>query len=394
MINKDFFSALEDLEKEKNIKKEEFIEILETALTSAYKKNFGQAKSAFVKLIPEKHTIKVFAYKKVVDEVEDPDKEIVLAEAKELSAKYKVGDIITEEVTPKAFGRIAAQTAKHIIMQKIHEVEKGNLLQEINGKENEIVTGVVRRIDGKNVFLEIGGTTIDAVLNEYEQVPGEPIKLNQKMKVFVKQIKDGQFGPQIVVSRKNVGYIRRLFELEVPEIETGEVEIKNIARDAGNRTKIAVYSENKNIDPVGACIGNKGMRINSIMSELNGEKIDIIEYSEDPFEYIASALSPAEVISVEINSDENVANVIVPEDKLSLAIGKGGQNVRLAARLTGWKIDVKAKTDAVEAEEPEAAADAEAKLEEIASIEELDGIAELGDIDILSDLEELTDNAE
>ncbi len=344
MVSKDFFNALNDLEEQKNINKEEFIQILETALTSAYKKNFGEARSAFVKLIPEKNTIKLYAYKSVVDEVEDPEKQISVQDANAglTRAKYKVGDLITEEVVPKEeFGRIAAQTAKHIIMQKIHEAEKDKLLQEMNGKENEIITGIINRKDEKNVYVEIAGSNIYGVLNNYEQIPNEKYNIGDKIKVFVKQIKDTPFGPQICLSRKAAGYVRRLLEIEVPEIESGEVEIKSIAREAGLRTKIAVASVNGTIDPVGACIGNKGARINTITAELNGEKIDVIEYSEDPFVYIARALQPATVKSVEIDELNHSAKVIVDKDKLSLAIGMNGHNVRLAAKLTGFKIDVK-----------------------------------------------------
>lgn len=350
MVSKDFFNALNDLEEQKNINKEEFIQILESALTSAYKKNFGEARSAFVKLIPEKNTIKLYAYKSVVDEVEDPEKQISVADANAgLSrAKYKVGDLITEEVVPKEeFGRIAAQTAKHIIMQKIHEAEKEKLLQEMNGKENEIITGIINRKDEKNVYVEIAGSNIYGVLSNYDQIPNEKYNIGDKLKVFVKQIKDTPFGPQICLSRKAAGYVRRLLEIEVPEIESGEVEIKSIAREAGVRTKIAVASVNGTIDPVGACIGNKGARINTITAELGGEKIDVIEYSDDPFVYIARALSPATVKSVEIDELNHSAKVIVDKDKLSLAIGMNGHNVRLAAKLTGYKIDVKTEEQEV-----------------------------------------------
>ncbi len=350
MVSKDFFNALNDLEEQKNINKDEFIQILESALTSAYKKNFGEARSAFVKLIPEKNTIKLYAYKSVVDEVEDPEKQISVADANAgLSrAKYKVGDLITEEVVPKEeFGRIAAQTAKHIIMQKIHEAEKEKLLQEMNGKENEIITGIINRKDEKNVYVEIAGSNIYGVLSNYDQIPNEKYNIGDKLKVFVKQIKDTPFGPQICLSRKAAGYVRRLLEIEVPEIESGEVEIKSIAREAGVRTKIAVASVNGTIDPVGACIGNKGARINTITAELGGEKIDVIEYSDDPFVYIARALSPATVKSVEIDELNHSAKVIVDKDKLSLAIGMNGHNVRLAAKLTGYKIDVKTEEQEV-----------------------------------------------
>lgn len=348
MVSKDFFNALNDLEEQKNINKEEFIQILEAALTSAYKKNFGEARSAFVKLIPEKNTIKLYAYKSVVEEVEDPEKQISVADANKglTRAKYKIGDLITEEVVPKEeFGRIAAQTAKHIIMQRIHEAEKEKMLQEMNGKENEIVTGIINRKDEKNVYVEIGNSNIYGVLSNFEQIPKEKYNIGDKIKVFVKQIKDTPFGPQICLSRKAPGYVRRLLEIEVPEIESGEVEIKSISREAGLRTKIAVASKNGTIDPVGACIGNKGARINTLTAELNGEKIDVIEYSDDPFVYIARALSPTTVKSVEIDELNHTAKVIVDKDKLSLAIGMNGHNVRLAARLTGYKIDVKTEEE-------------------------------------------------
>ena len=348
MVSKDFFNALNDLEEQKNINKEEFIQILEAALTSAYKKNFGEARSAFVKLIPEKNTIKLYAYKSVVEEVKKKKKQISVADANKglTRAKYKIGDLITEEVVPKEeFGRIAAQTAKHIIMQRIHEAEKEKMLQEMNGKENEIVTGIINRKDEKNVYVEIGNSNIYGVLSNFEQIPKEKYNIGDKIKVFVKQIKDTPFGPQICLSRKAPGYVRRLLEIEVPEIESGEVEIKSISREAGLRTKIAVASKNGTIDPVGACIGNKGARINTLTAELNGEKIDVIEYSDDPFVYIARALSPATVKSVEIDELNHTAKVIVDKDKLSLAIGMNGHNVRLAARLTGYKIDVKTEEE-------------------------------------------------
>lgn len=370
MVNKEFFLALEALEQEKGIKKESFIEILESALTSAYKKHFGEAKSAYVKLIPEKNTIKVYSYKTIVDEVVDREKQISLEDAKKINSRYKVGDTIIEEVTPKDFGRIAAQTAKHIIMQRLHEFEKEKLLKEINGKESELVTGAIKKIDGKNVFIEIGGTNIDAVMNEYEQVPGEKYEVGQKIKVFVKQIKDTAFGPQISVSRKNVGYVKRLLELEVPEIESGEIEIKNIVREAGFRTKIAVKSNIKNLDPVGACIGAKGIRINALMNELNGERVDIILYKDDIFDFIAAALTPAKVLSVEINNETMQATAIVPDDNYSLAIGKSGQNVKLASKLTGWRIDVKTKSQMEEYKEP--ISEDERDMDEIAFGDEVD----------------------
>ena len=351
MINsKDFFIALDLLEKEKKIRKEYFISALESALTSAYKKNFGEAKSATVKLNPEKNTIKVLAYKTVVEEVEDPDKEISLADAKQIKSSYQVGDIISEEVTPKSFGRIAAQTARQVVMQKLREAERDNLAQELNEKGDQLTSAIVRRVDAKNAYVELSGIDVEGVLPEADQIPNENLKLGDKIKVYIKKVKETTFGSQVQVSRTNVNFVRKLFELEIPEIENGDIEIKNIVREAGLRTKIAVMSKDKNVDPVGVCVGNRGSRINSILEELKGEKVDIIPYSDDIFEYIASSLSPAEVVSVEINEEEKSSKVIVPDDKLSLAIGKEGVNVRLAARLTGWKIDVTSESKAEKAE--------------------------------------------
>ena len=351
MINsKDFFIALDLLEKEKKINKEFFVAALETALTSAYKKNFGEAKSATVKLNPEKNTIKVYAYKTVVEEVEDPDKEISLEEAKKLKSTYKVGDTVSEEVTPKSFGRIAAQTAKQVVMQKLREAERENISAEINAKGDQLTTAIVRRMDAKNVYLELSGIDVEGVLCEGDQIPGEQFAEGDRIKVYIKKVKETMFGSQIQVSRTTVGFVKKLFEIEIPEIENGEVVIKSIVREAGFRTKVAVAATVANIDPVGVCIGNRGARINSIVDELKGEKIDVIPWSEDVFEFIASALSPAEVVSVEINEDEKSSKVIVPDNKLSLAIGKEGMNVRLAARLTGWKIDVKSESAAAKSE--------------------------------------------
>ncbi len=341
MVNKDFFKALDDLESEKKIDKETFIATLETALTSAYKKMYGEAKSAMVKLYPERNTIKIYSYKTVVAEVEDFDKEIALVDAKQLKKSYKVGDIIAVEETTKDFGRIAAQTAKQVVMQKLREMERQTAISELSEKEDELLTTIVKRVDGENVYVQIAGTNTEGVMMKSDQIPGDKFNVGDRVKVYVKKIKDSFKGPQIQVSRSNIGFVRKLFELEVPEIASGEVKIKNIARDPGNRAKVAVFTEKQNVDPVGACVGNRGTRINTIVNELNGEKVDLVEFSEDPLEYIARALSPAKVLSVETNDSLNMSQVIVPDDKLSLAIGKGGQNVRLAARLTGWKIDVK-----------------------------------------------------
>ncbi len=341
MVNKDFFKALDDLQAEKKIDKDVFIQTLETALTSAYKKMYGEAKSAMVKLYPERNTIRIYSYKTVVDEVEDPDKQISLAEARTIKKSYKVGDMVVVEETTKDFGRIAAQTAKQVVMQKLREMERQNALSELSEKEDELLTTIVKRVDGDTVYVQIAGSNTEGVMMKNDQIPTDKFNVGDRVKVYVKKIKDSFRGPQIQVSRSNIGFVRKLFELEIPEVASGDVKIKNIARDPGNRAKVAVFTEKPNIDPVGTCVGNRGSRINTIINELNGEKIDLVEYSDDPLEYIARALSPAKVLSVETNDSLNMSQAIVPDDKLSLAIGKNGQNVRLAAKLTGWKIDVK-----------------------------------------------------
>lgn len=382
MINKDFFKALEELEAEKKINKDTFIQTLETALTSAYKKVYGEAKSAMVKLYPERNTIRIYSYKTVVDNVEDADKEISLADARLIKKSFKVGDIVAVEETTKDFGRIAAQTAKQVVMQKLREMERQNAIDELAEKEDELLTTIVKRVDGDNVYVQIVGTHTEGVMMKNDQIPGDKFNVGDRVKVYVKKIKDSFKGPQIQVSRSNIGFVRKLFELEVPEIANGEVKIKNIARDPGNRAKVAVYSDRPNVDAVGACVGNRGSRINTIVNELNGEKIDLIEYSDDPLEYIARALSPAKVLSVETNDSLNMSQVIVPDDKLSLAIGKSGQNVRLAAKLTGWKIDVKpesfikpkesVKTNDVEYELTELADDSSFDMD-LEELEPIDG---------------------
>lgn len=344
MVSKDFFQALDDLERERKISKTDFIKALETALTSAYKRHIGEAKLASVKLNPEKSTIKVYSYKEVKEVVEDPDKEISLEDARQIKKSYKIGDLVEKEEMPKDFGRIAAQTAKQVVMQKLRELERDRMIADITEKQEEIVTGIVRRIEGKNVFVEIGTNDLEALLSEQDQIKGEKYYLNSKIKVFVKKIKENDTKSTVVqVSRANTGFVRKLFELEVPEIQSGEVQIKSISREAGVRTKIAVYSPNENIDPVGACVGNRGMRINTIVNEMNGEKVDIILYSDDPLVFVSRALSPGKVNSVSF-IDEKSTRAIVPDDKLSLAIGANGINVRLAAKLTGYKIDVKSES--------------------------------------------------
>ncbi len=346
MVNKDFFVALDDLEKDRGISKEFFIEALESALTAAYKRNFGEAKSASVKLSPEKNTIKVYSYKTVVEEVTDPDKEISLEEAKKIKKSYELGDVISEEVTPKDFGRIAAQIARQVVMQKIKEAEFQNAMKEIADRQNEIVTCQVKRVENDIVYVEIPGNSMEGMLHKNDQIPGENYCTGDRIKVFVKSIKEDNKVPFIQVSRSSNIFVKKLFELEVPEIKNGEIIVKSIAREAGFRTKIAVEGTNPNLDVIGACVGNKGVRINEIINELNGEKIDIVEYSDNAYEYIARAMSPAKITTIYALEGNNHVRVVVPDDKLSLAIGRGGQNVRLAGRLTGWKIDVRCETEA------------------------------------------------
>ena len=345
MVNKDFFQALDELEAEKKINKEQFIETLEVALASAYKKMYGEAKSAMVKLNPEKNTIRIYSYKTIVEEVEDEDKQISLEDARKIKKTYELGETIGQEESTKDFGRIAAQTAQQVVMQKLKELERQIAVSELAEKEDELLTTIIKRIDNGTVYVTIAGSHTEGVMLQSDQIPGEKYNIGDRLKVYVKKIKESFTGPQIQVSRSNIGFVRKLFELEVPEVQNGEVLIKNISRDAGSRSKVAVYTEKPNIDALGACVGYRGARINTISGELNGEKIDLVPYTEDILEYIAKALSPANILSVETNESLKASRVVVPDDQLSLAIGRGGQNVRLASRLTGWKIDIKSESD-------------------------------------------------
>ncbi len=348
MTNKDFFLALDALEQEKNISKEYFLDALQTALATAYRRNFDCVKPVQVELKPEKYSIDIYAYQTVVDEVTDPNAEISLADAKLIKKTAKIGDRIKEPLSPKDFGRIAAGTAKQVITQKLREKEKSSAYGEFESKVDTLMTGIVNRVDAGTVYIEFPGTNIEGVMMEYDQIAGEKYNTGDRIKVYVKKLRETAYGVQAIVSRSNAGFVKKLFELEVPEIQDGVVEIVNVVREVGYRTKIAINSKDPNVDALGACVGPKGVRVNSIVYSLGGEKIDIIVWSDDPFEYIARALSPAKVISVEIDEITKSARVIVPDDKLSLAIGKGGQNVRLAAKLTGWKIDVKSESKAAE----------------------------------------------
>lgn len=334
--------ALEQLEKEKGIKKDIIIEAIEAALISAYKKNFGSAMNVKVNIDRETGDVKVFGLRKVA-EIPDPDvMDISVAEALKINPTLDVGDIAEMEVTPRTFGRIAAQTAKQVVVQKLREAERGIIYDEFYNKENDIVTGIIQRVEKRNVIIDLGKT--EAVLATTEQTPGEEYRFNERLKTYIIEVKKTTKGPQIMISRTHPGLVKRLFELEVPEIHDGTVEIKSISREPGSRTKIAVYSKDENVDPVGACVGQRGTRVQAIVDELRGEKIDIIKWSNDVKDYISSSLSPAKVVRVDIIEDQKAAKVIVPDYQLSLAIGKEGQNARLAAKLTGWKIDIKSET--------------------------------------------------
>lgn len=341
MTNKEFFSALEQLERELKIDKEMLIASLEAGLASAFKKESGECRAISVKMNAEKATIKFFAYQTVVEGEPAEDAQLSLEEAQEIKPDAKIGDLIGEDVTPKSLSRIAAQTAKQIILQRINEAKREQAKSEMSDKEGELMQAVVRRVDPNNIYVEIVGTQMEGVLSTADQVFGEKLKVNDKIKVFVKKVRETSKGPQVVVSRSSAGFVKKLFDIEVPELRSNLVKVKNIVREAGYRTKMAVYSEDPNLDAIGACIGSKGSRVNAIVAELNGEKVDIILFSNDPSEFIARALSPAKVLMVQLNETDKQAKVVVPDDKLSLAIGKSGQNARLAAKLTGYKIDVK-----------------------------------------------------
>lgn len=340
-MNIEFIEALEQIEKEKGISKDILLDALEASLISAYKKNYGSAQNVSVNIDRDTGEVKVFSKKEVTEDVEDDLLEIDLADAQKIDQTAKLGDILSIEVTPRKFGRIAAQTAKQVVMQRIREAERNIIYEEFSGRETDIVTGVIQRYDKKNVIIDLGKTEV--ILPTNEQIPSEEYVQGNRIKVYILEVKKTTKGPQITVSRSHPGLVKRLFELEVPEIYEGLVEIKGISRESGSRTKIAVYSKNENVDPVGACVGPKGSRVQSIVDELSGEKIDIIKWDKDMASYISNALSPAKVIDVKTDEQNKIAIVIVAENQLSLAIGKEGQNARLAARLTGWKIDIKSQ---------------------------------------------------
>ena len=334
--------ALEQLEKEKGLELSMLFDVIEDAVVKAYKNNFTAAHDVAVELNRDTGEINVYSVRIVADEVYDEITQISLEDAKKIDAEYESGDVVKEKVTPKDFGRIAAQSAKQVVVQKIREAERSVIFEEFSSRESEIVNGVIHRISKGTIYINLGRT--EATLNLNEQIPNETYVQGERIKSYITEVKNSTKGPQIFVSRTHPGLVKRLFELEVPEIYDGEVEIKSISREPGSRTKIAVFANNQDLDPVGACVGQKGHRVQSIVDELQGEKIDIIEWHENPAILISNALSPSKVMRVEVDEDDNSALVVVPDYQLSLAIGKEGQNARLAAKLTGWKIDIKSET--------------------------------------------------
>lgn len=338
-MNQEFIEALNEIEKEKGISKDIIFDALEQALVSSYKKNYGTSQNVIVKMDRETGEIKLFAYKNIVEEVENPEIEISLEDAKKIDINFKLGDNYTKEIHPKNFGRIAAQTAKQVVIQRIKDAERDVIFEDFTKKERELLTGLVQRSNHGNVYVDLGKT--EGILLPNEQIKGESYKHGDRYKMLLLEVKKSSKGPQVILSRSHPDLIKRLFELEVPEINEGIVEIYSISREAGSRTKIAVFSLDPEVDPLGACVGYKGQRVNAIVDELSNEKIDIVIYQKDPQEFIANSLSPSKVEKVFINEDDKSALAIVPDYQLSLAIGKEGQNVRLAAKLTGWKIDIK-----------------------------------------------------
>ncbi|MGE5629409.1 MAG: transcription termination factor NusA [Solirubrobacterales bacterium] len=371
-MNQDFILALKEIVKEKGISEELLFNTIEDALVAAYKKNYagqgGNNQNVKVTMNRENGEIHVYSQKVVSEVVEDDVNQISLEAAKEIDPTYGIDDIVNMEVTPRQFGRVAAQAAKQVVIQRIKEEERRIVYSDFAEKEDDLITGYVIRKDKNNVLIDLGKT--EAVLGPNEQMPGEKYNFNDRLKLYIVEVKNTNKGAQIVISRTHPGLVKRLFELEVPEIYNGVVEIKSIAREAGSRTKIAVHSNDENVDPMGACVGPKGVRVQNIVKELKNEKIDIIKWSKLPDIYIANALSPAKVIDVTLDEDNKFAQIVVDDNQLSLAIGKEGQNVRLAAKLTGWKIDIKSKSQAEEA------LDAEAPSEE-----------ELDSLDITDDIE-------
>jgi len=343
-MSSELLDALTALEKQKGISREVLLEAIEAALVTAYKRNFNQAQNVRVDLNSDSGSMKVYARKDVVEEVEDDRLQISLEDAQVINPAYELEDVYEEEVTPKDFGRIAAQTAKQVVTQRVREAERGMIYDEYVDREDDIVNGIVERLDARNLYVSLG--KVEAVLPLGEQIQTETYKPHDRIKVYITKVERTSRGPQVFVSRTHPGLLRRLFELEVPEIYEGIVEIKTIAREAGDRSKMSVYTNNEEVDAIGSCVGTRGARVQSISDELNGEKVDIVEWSEDPVIFVANALNPSKVLDVQVNEAARSTTVVVPDYQLSLAIGKRGQNARLAAKLTGWKIDIKSEEDA------------------------------------------------
>ena len=341
--NKELILALEDLEKEKGIKKEYLLESIETALLTAYKRNFDALDNVKVVMDPQTGATHVYSIKEVMEHANDSALEISLEDAKKINKDVNIGETVEVEIVPRNFGRIAAQTAKQVIIQKLREAEREIIYTEFNDRKGEIVSGIIQKADKNIVVMDLG--RLEGIMPTKEQVPTETYRVNDKIKGYVLDVERGAKGaPQVIVSRSHPDFVRKLLEFEIPEIYEGVIEIKSVSRDPGYRSKVAVYSPDPNIDPVGSCVGQKGVRIQNVINELNGEKIDVIEWNEDPSIYISSALLPAKILAVDIKEEERFAQVIVPDDQLSLAIGKSGQNARLAAKLTNWKIDIKSES--------------------------------------------------
>ncbi len=368
-MNKELMEALNVLEREKDISKDVILEAIENSLLTAYKVHYGKSDNVTINIDHQTGDYKILAAKQVVEVVEDRATQISLEDAWKISKKYQLDDVVSVEVKSKEFGRIATQNAKNIITQKIREEERRVLFDKYYGKEKDVVTGIVQRINDRNISINLG--KVDAILNESEQVPGERLMPNDRIKLYVTEVKDTSRGPKILVSRTHPELVKRLFEAEVSEVKDGTVEIMGISREAGSRSKISVRSNDSNVDPVGACVGLNGTRVNAIVNELRGEKIDIVNWNENPAVLIENALSPAKVVSVIANGEEKTARVVVPDYQLSLAIGKEGQNARLAARLTGFKIDIKSESQAKQAEELEKSQEPE-KFEQTQELEELE----------------------
>ena len=391
-MNLEFIQALDDIEKDKGISKDVLLEAIETALVSAYKKDFGSKDNVRIEISAEAGEVKVFSRKEVVEDVENKNSEISLTEAEGIDSKYTLGDIVEIEVTPANFGRIAAQTAKQVVMQRIREAERDVIFDQYKEKEDELITGTIQRFHNDNILIDMGKT--EALLPPSEQIAGERYEIGERIKLYVVEVSTTNKGPRILVSRTHPGLLKRLFEIEVPEIFQGLVEIKAVAREAGQRSKMAVSSSDSQVDPVGACVGPKGMRVQAVVNQLNNEKIDIVKWDDDPEVFVGNALNPAEVISVDINKSDKIAEVVVPDFQLSLAIGKEGQNARLAAKLTGWKVDIKKESE-IKAE-PENREEIEAnasklkanleKFEEEAEIDKNDSGKADADKEILEDV--------